>query len=203
MSVQVGDILKMVAILNWVDGDIMQNVFNAVIGGTGGPYDDEDIVDDALAWIDALYTGTEGRFTTDVSGSEVRVYIYDSVDDDWDEVGSGAWTFVGTDPGDVLPRGVALLVNAKTIDPDVSGKKYLGGATESGQTDGLWTSTALGGYATWAAEWVDPFVGSVSTADWITGVWSVKNTVFKPFTGTVIIPTIPAYQRRRKQGVGI
>ena len=203
MSIQVGDILRIVAVLNWLDGDIMQNVFNAVITGTGGPFDEGDIVDDALDWIDTIFTELDNAQVDTLDGSEIRVYIYDSIDDDWDEVGSVAW---GHDPvitSDELPRGVAGLVNCKTSDPDVSGKKYFGGFGEGSVQLGLWSSSLLTLIAAAAVEWVTPFVGATSGANWTPGIWSPTNTNFYHMTGDVIIPAIPAYQRRRKQGVGI
>lgn len=203
MSITVGDVLKVVAILSWVDGNIVQNVFNAVIGGAGGPYDDDDIVADAVTWLEAIYDGTTGNLSNDLTASEVRVYVYDPVDEDFDEVGSDVWSEPAGSAVDSLPRGVAGLINCKTLDPDVNGKKYIAGFTEAGQTDGLWDAGALAALASVAADWIAPFVGSDSVADWIPGVWSPTTLLFKAMSGTVIIPTIPAYQRRRKQGVGI
>lgn len=203
MSIQVGDILRIVAVLQWLDGDIMQNVYNAVISGSGGPYDEDDIVADALDWVETMYANLVARDSDDMDGSEVRVYEYDAGDDDWDEIGSDAWVYNPTGTSEQLPRGVARLVNFKTSDADVSGKKYLGGGVEDAAASGLWSAgeiTALGNYA---GDVVTPFAGATSGADWVPGVWSPTGTVFVVYTGAVIIPTIPAYQRRRKQGVGI
>lgn len=203
MSITVGDILKVVAILNWVDGDVMQNVFNSVIGGTGGPFTDGDIVDDAEDWVGTMFANLVAGITNDLDGSEVRVYLYDAIDDDWDEVGSTSWTFNPTDAGEYLPRGVASLINCKTTDPDVNGKKYIGGQTEVAQDDGLWGSGHLTNLGLFADDWTDTFTGATSGASWVPGVWSPTNTNFYAMSGTYIIPTIPAYQRRRKRGVGI
>lgn len=203
MSVSVGDILRVVAVIQWLDGDIMQNVFNAVIGGAGGPYTDSDIVDDGVAWLDNMYANLTPTWTNEIDGSEVRVYIWDTVDQDWDEVGSGAWTWNPGGAGDFLPRGVAGLINVKTTDPDVSGKKYLGGLTEAHNTDGLLNATWLAASALFAIDWATDFVGGTSGADWEPGIWSPTESLFFNMSGTVLIPAIPAYQRRRKDGIGI
>lgn len=203
MSITVGDVLRVVAIMQWLDGDIAMNVFNAVISGTGGPYDDLDIVDDAVAWLDLIYGEITAQVSTDLDGAEVRVYIYDTVDDDWDEVGSDVWTWNPTSAGEPLPRGVAALVNVKTLDPDVNGKKYYPGMTEAGSTDGLWGAGTVTDLQDSSTEWVGTFAGAVSGADWVPGIWSPTRTNFYPFSGTIIVPTIPAYQRRRKNGIGI
>lgn len=203
MSIIVGDILRVVAVMIWDDGGIAQNVFNAVISGTGGPYDEQDIVDDAEAWLDDMYANLTSKCPTELDGSEVRVYIYDGIDDDWDEVGSNVWGWNPSATDSQLPRGVAGLINAKTLDPDVSGKKYLAGFTELQNEEGLWAAATLASMVLFGVDWTTAFVGAVSTADWVPGVWSVVNTNLHPFSGTEIIPTIPAYQRRRKPGVGI
>jgi hypothetical protein len=203
MSIQVGDVLKVVAILSWLDGDIAQNVFNAVITGTGGPYDDGDIVADALTWVGTMYANLTSNMSDEIDGSEVRVYTYDNVDDDWDEIGSSAWTFNPSEATDQLPRGVAGLVNARTTDPDVNGKKYLPGICEGGCTDGQFGAGQLSAHANFADDWMSSFTGGTSGASWVPGIWSPTRTNFYACSGTAIIPSIPAYQRRRKRGVGI
>lgn len=203
MTLSVGEILQIVTVLQWLDGDIMQNVWNAVISGSGGPYDEADVVDDMEEWMDEVYANIVDRTSDGLDGSEVRCYVYDPVDDDWDEIGTNAWGFSPSDAGEALPHGVAALINCKTSDPDVSGKKYMGGAGESSADDALWSSTHLSALAALAVDWVTPFVGSTSGADFTPGVWSPTRTNFFFMTGQVVIPTIPAYQRRRKQGVGI
>lgn len=203
MSLTIGDILKVVAVLQWTDGDIAQNVFSTVITGSGGPFDEADVVDDMLDWVEAMYLNIVDRVSDELDGSEIRVYIYDSVDEDYDEIGSAVWTFNPTDVNSQSPRGVAGLLNCKTADADVNGKKYLPGSTEAGVDEGLWSTGELLDYAAFAVDWVTGFVGATSGASFFPGVWSPTNLAYYAMSGTVIIPTIPAYQRRRKQGVGI
>jgi len=203
MSISVGEILKVVAVIQWLDGDIMQNVFSTVVSGSGGPFDEADIVDDMLEWVEEMYANIVTGVTDDVDGSEVRVYVYDPVDDDYDEIGSVAWVWNPSDTGEYLPRGVAGLINCKTTDPDVSGKKYIGGITEVGAVDGLIGNGMITLLSNFAVDWVTGFTGSTSSADFTPGVWSPTRTNFYAMSGSVIIPTIPAYQRRRKQGIGI
>lgn len=202
MTVSVNDILKVVVTCVWTDGNIMQNVFNALIDGGGGPFDDDDIVADAVTWADDMY----GNLTTDVSvlldGSQVQVYKYDSVGDDWDEVGTGIFTWNPSAAPDQLPRGVAGLLQSRTSNPDVQGKKYVGGLTEAAVTDGLFTATEMTNLIAFATDWVTDFVGSDSVADWNPGVWSPTNLILYLMTDNFGANIIPAYQRRRKRGVG-
>lgn len=203
MSVTDGTVLKMVVSLLWTDGNIIQNVFNAVVTGGGSPWDNADIVLDAISWAEDLYFNLTGGTSDELDGSQVQVYEYDSVDDDWDEVGSGAFVWDPAGTAEQLPRGVAGLINLKTTDPDVSGKKYIGGMLESNNVDGLWSAAILADFLSFAVDWYASFVGTDSGATWSPGIWSVKDTVFKLALPSVVIPTVPAYQRRRKRGVGI
>ncbi len=203
MSIQVGDILRVVAVLSWLDGDVAMNVFNAVIGGSGGPYDDADVLDDAVSWVGAMYAEVVAEISDNMDGSEVRVYIYDSVDDDWDEVGINSWTFNPTGTAENLPRGCAALINARSLDPDVNGKKYLPGFVEGFAIDGLWSAGTVVKLAAFGAEWATAFTGSVSGASWVPAIWSPTDTVARAMNGTILVPSIVAYQRRRKDGVGI
>lgn len=203
MSITVGEILRVVAIMGWTDGNIMENVFNMVVTGTGGPFDEEDIVGDALDWLETMYANMTSFVSENVAGSEVRVYVYDPVDDDWDEIGSDAWTWTPNVTADELPRAISVLINAKTSDPDVNGKKYLGGITEGGVALGLINSITLTAAALFAVDWLTAFTGAVSGASLTPGIWSPTRTNFLVATGTYLIPAIAAYQRRRKRGIGI
>lgn len=203
MTVTVGDILKVVAVMQWDNGNIAQNVFSVLIGGGSGPFANLDVVDDMEDWLDDMYANVAIRMHENMDGSELRVYVYDSVDDDYDEIGSGVWSFLPGNTGDELPLGVAALINAKTTNADVNGKKYLPGMVQTNVVDGLWEGTTLAALVLFGVDWTTAFVGATSAAEFTPGVWSPTRTLFFPFSGTEIIPTIPAYQRRRKQGVGI
>lgn len=202
MSVTDGTILRVVVSNLWLDGNLVQNIFNAVVTGAGAPWDDADIVDDAIAWADNMFANLTTFISEDMDGSQVQVYKYDAIDDDWDEVGSASWAWDPSQTGDYLPRGVAALLNIKTTDPDVSGKKYIAGICDTHLVDGLWTSTVLAALLAFGVDWYTGFAGGVSGATWSPGIWSVVGTVFKAVIAQTIIPTIPAYQRRRKRGIG-
>lgn len=203
MTLPVGTILRVVASLLWTDGEVLQNVFNAVITGAGGPFDEDDVVDDMEQWLSDMYVNFGTYMTDNIDGSECIVYEYDSVDDDWDEVGRKTFTFNPTNTGHYFARGNAALINAKTLDPDVSGKKYFGGFTEDSGQDGLWGGALLAVLATVLSEWATGFVGAVSGASFTPSIWSPTNKNAYAMTGSGTIPAVVAYQRRRKDNVGI
>ena len=203
MAIADGDILRIVASFLWTDGNINQNVFNAVVTGGGAPWADTDIVDDAEDWLDNMFANITGDLSDEIDGNEVIVYKYDAVGDDWDEVGSQSWTFNPTQTVDQLPRGVAALVRLWTTDPDVQGKKYVPGLTEASVQDGLFAAGIITNLLAFAADWYTPFAGAASGATFTPGIWSVVGTVLKLGIDHIATSTIPAYQRRRKRNVGI
>lgn len=203
MSVVDTDILRVVASMLWDDGNVNQNVYNCIVSGGAGPYADSDVADDMEDWLDNLYANLPGHVAPELSGNEVLVYKYDSVGDDWDEVQSQSWTWVGTAATTELPRGVAGLVRLWTDDPDVQGKKYMPGFCEGSLQDGLWVAGAIADLLAFGADWYLPFVGAATGATFTPGIWSVVAKVFQAAVNHYATSTIPAYQRRRKRNVGI
>lgn len=203
MSVADGDVLRIVASMLWTDGNVNQNVFNVIMGGSGAPWDDVDIIDDAQDWLDDMYANITAHASDEIDGNEVIVYKYDAVGDDWDEVGSQSWTWNPTSVTDQLPRGVAGLVRLWTEDPDVQGKKYIPGLTESSVNDGLFNAGVLTDLLAFAADWYLPFVGAASGGTFTPGIWSVVGKLLVEAVDHIASSAIPAYQRRRKRNVGI
>lgn len=203
MSVTDGTILRIVASFLWTDGNVNQNVYNAVVTGAGAPWDEDDIVADAEDWLDDMYLNIAGAMSDEIDGNSVTLYEYDGVDDDWDEIGSDSWLFNPTGATDQLPRGTAALVRMWTSDPDVQGKKYIPGLCEGSLNDGLYNASLITDLLAFAADWYLPFTGGASGATFTPGIWSVAGTVFKAGINHVATSTIPAYQRRRKRNVGI
>ena len=203
MSITEGTILRIVVQCLWSDGNIIQNVFNAVPTGGSPPYDEDDIVDDALDWADTMYANITPTISDELDGNNVTVYEYDPVDDDWDEVGSASFTWNPSNVAEQVPRGVAGMARAWTTDPDVQGKKYIAGLCETNILDGMISSGSLSDMLDFATDWVGPFVGIASGGTWTPGVWSVVGKVFKAMVDHYAVTGIPAYQRRRKRNVGI
>lgn len=203
MSVVEGTILRIVASMLWTDGEVAQNVFNAKVTGAGGPWDEADIVDDAVGWADTMYAHITSQISNTLDGNYVAVYKYDAVHDDWDEVGSASWVWNPANTGENTPRGCAGLIRLWTEDPDVQGKKYIAGFTETNTSFGTLQATPLAAMANFAGAWWDAFTGSVSGATWTPGIWSVVGKVLQIALEHYAASAIVAYQRRRKPNVGI
>lgn len=203
MTVAVGDILRIVMNFTWDGGSIQQNVYNCKIGGSGGPFDAQDVCDDMADWMDNLYDNVKASMSQDLTSGLATVYVWDPVDGDWDELGSGNPAFSCSSVGDVLPYGIAAMIRANSTDPDVQGRKYLGGFTEDQQSDGSWGASPLTYFLAFGADWVAQFVGSTSGATFDPGVWSASSSTFYAFIANYIVNAIANYQRRRRPGVGI
>jgi hypothetical protein len=139
----------------------------------------------------------------EIDGNETLVYKYDTVGEDWDEVTSNAFPFNPSASVDQLPRGVALLARLWTTDPDVQGRKFIPGLVETNVTDGLFTGAIVTNALAFAADWFTAFVGSASGATFTPGIWSVVQAALLLGVDHIAVSSIPAYQRRRKNNVGI
>lgn len=203
MTITTGDILRLVVSGVWTDGNIVQNVYSCLISGAGGPWDDEDVLDDLEDWADDMYANMTAFTSAFLDGDQVQGYVWDPVGLDYDLFANEPWTWNPSDVGQQIPRGVATFLKAPTTDPDVQGRKYLAGLTEASSAEGLLSAGYIAAMLLYGGDWITPFIGLLTTATFTPGVWSVKNSAFFAFTAEVAAITIPAYQRRRKRGVGI
>lgn len=203
MAIPDGAILRLVASILLPESVIAQNVFYAVFADTGGSNDDLDVLSDLGDYIGDVWDKIKGSISVDVTMTGIKVYIYDPLDPDWDEVGDELIGIAGVSGTDMLTHGVAALIHAKTTDPDVQAAKFIPGMGEANTVDGLFIAAALTAMTNYADEWTTPFVGAATGGDFAPGVWSVANTLFYMFNGTEVVNAIPGYQRRRKPGVGI
>lgn len=203
MAISEGTILRIVGSMLFPDSVIAQNVFNAVLTTAGGSSAEVDVVADMADWLEDMYFHLLAYISDTATSTDVKVYEYDDIDDDWDEVGSDTWTAAFGNAEQMLPNGVAVIVHARTTDPDVQGTKYLGGMGE----DRVHENDIAGALATVALdfldEWITPFVGSASGATFTPVIWSPTGTVAVAMSGTGYVNAQVGYQRRRKPGVGI
>lgn len=203
MAVLDGAILRVVASFLFPESVIAQNVFYTVFSPDNGSADEADVISDLVDWVEAMYTEIDNVIVNDVTTTQIQVYVYDSIDDDWDEVGNSPWSVTMLASADMMPHGCAIIAHCQTSDPDVRGTKYIGGPDD----DSAAASAIVGGVLTqmlaFAAEWVTPFVGAVTAGTFGPGIWSPKNTSFFLANGTYSINGDIGYQRRRKPGVGI
>lgn len=106
----------------------------------------------------------------------------------------------GTEGGSALPNGVAFLVTFRTDVSHVVMRKYFGGLTETDTIQpGVFTSTVIGAGADIISLLFNPITSAGRTYQY--GTLSSKTGTFKvPQSATAYGE--PAYQRRRRRGVG-
>lgn len=196
-------ILRIVATLLFPENVLVQNVFYSIFEDTGASADPDDVITDLTTWLHDAYDELAGQIPNTIEAQTGRVYIRDLIDDDWDEVGFGLMSDSFAGGSDMNVHGVAGLVHAETVDPDVMAAKYLAGLGEGTTTDGIFTAAVITAMGLFAIEWMTPFVGVATGGDFTPGVWSPTNLAFFDFGSSAIVNHIPAYQRRRKPGVGI
>lgn len=203
MSVEAGAILRCVAELIMPGSTVAQNVYYATFNDTGGSNADQDVVDDVGAWLNSLYNELRHEMTSATTAGQVKVYIWDDVGLDWDELGSFTMTFVNDGAGEMLPHGVAAVITARTFDPDVNGRKFFAAFSEASQSESSLVGSALLALLEAAEIWVTTFTGTATGSTFYPGVWSVVGLIFRRMVDHYIINGTMGYQRRRKPGVGI
>jgi len=202
MSFTNGDIAKVC--LRWQVGIIglAVNVFQASLTqATPHTLTTLDAVTELGDWISRILLPMAPHIV--VSCDIMDLLVYKKVGALWNLEGPAPYVFTPGSIGDPLPSGVAALIEAYTDTSRVQGKKYFVGLSETGQTAGLWVVGVLSAMLQSAVEWSTSFAGIVDpTGRWYPGVWSLKKGDFRVFVAHVSTKDVPAYQRRRKAGVG-
>lgn len=190
-----GDILNIVAGFSLL-GQTVLNVYDMFVGDDAP---DSELLQDIELQLSAAYNELDVSFVTGFQPLSIKVTNRTKNTD------VGETDFLGfeggTNAGDPLPPGVALLVTFPTNQLKTRGRKFIPGLAEVQTTGGLFSGSVLTQAAAYAAAIAAGFIGGVSGVPSIFGVVD-KLGMFKTFTGG-IVSTVPAYQRRRKQGVGI
>lgn len=177
-----------------------QNVFHYVL--EGNTQTDEDIFDVMLAWLTLDWApGWE----------EVAANVATIIGCTADIVGTDGLTIraVGAQPLDIdgtvgdqsMPAAVAALLTASTDDPRARGRKFVPGVSEGQIDNGLFAAGATALFTVLLEAYIDSLTAGSGSA-LVPGVLSLTDAAFKAFNGGGTTTLIPAYQRRRKPGVG-
>lgn len=199
MTIVTDDLCRVTARMLWQSTVTMIGTFYAAMAG--GPVTDGDAVADLAEWVDRVYD------TMDVLLSDDLVFvdlIIDKVLPTPSHLDTVPWPTMtnGGAAGDPLPSGVAGLVSFSTQVFRRRGRKYIGGMAEAQLLGGLWTSSCLTAMATFGSEAGTTFAGVNSGELWVPVVFSVLDETVGVITASVA-HAVPAYQRRRRPGVGI
>ena len=197
MTINTNDVIRASAIMRLSNADDIVNVFH-VEAQTVGAELQIDLRADIATYIESIYLEFDQEIHTSVSFDTIELF---NVTDGNPEPSVGWPTLVaGLKVDDPVPDGVAALSIGRTGVSRVVGKKFWPIATEGDLIGGTW----IAGYLTLIdnanAKWIAPFTGA-SGVTWDPGVFSRVAALFRPFTEAAS-SAVPAYQRRRKRGVG-
>lgn len=181
-------------------GDCM-NVFHFRLSGTVG--DDADvldgIVDGWLAYWHLLWKSIAASSAV-LSHLDADVINIDGTVDR--NLGSAIVNVAGTVGGEVTSAAVSGYLLAYTPIPKARGSKYIPGMSEVGVAAGAFTTGVQTVLTQLLILYASQYVGTGGLR-LNPGVLSLVLAEFIDFLGTGLIETLPAYQRRRKAGVGI
>lgn len=177
-------------------GQTVLNVWHAVSTDAG---DDDDAMDEMAAKLDDLYSIVNGEM--DASLSYVGINFKNITENvvmgtrTWPSLSTGGYASI-----DALPLGVAACISFPTGIPGVRGRKFLPAYTEGSLVEALWNAATVDSLEDFAVDAVAGWLGSTIVGPWVFGVVD-KVGAFQPYD-SYIVNNVPAYQRRRKQGVG-
>jgi len=162
-----------------------------------------DLVANVATWWDEIMGHMESSIATNVSAEQVVVYHVDDATGDETVLDDATITFNPSASGGLAPHGAAALLTAQVFQDRGVLKLFFPGIADSLlSAEALWNGTVL---ADLALAGVPLLLGpnDVNGVDLEAGSWNGDNQVFKPIGTSATASAIPAYQRRRKPGVGI
>ena len=203
MTVEIGDVLKLVASVSMPGNWTAQNVFYVKLGGTS-PITDAEAESEAVSYVEAIYDTMDGEISQDCSLDDLTIHKY--VPDPgvgWetgDYVGVANLTDNFTGVIQMLPHAVAAVVTGFVSDVKVRSRKSFAGFAEDQQDDSLWVAGALTALANAAAAWIADWTW-IGTEYFDPGV-PLQDGSWLPLIAT-LVGAVAGSQRRRKPGVGI
>jgi hypothetical protein len=197
----VGDIIRLVVEYSIPGASTVLNVFHWLI--VDGNPDSPDVIDDFEDWV----TNVWGVDWTDLAQSACSIIglaldIVDVSGHVLENIGAETLAIAGGVGGEVGVAAASAFMKADTALPKTRGTKYIPGLGEGNLTDGLLTTETLGDVALLFLDYILLYIGAVSSARYVPGVVSRTEEAFVEFEGGGYFTDVPAYQRRRKPGVG-
>lgn len=197
-----GDIIRVVFTWLLTNDDIAQNIFHFFVD-SGTESSLTDLVDDVEDWLEAALAANYGSISDEMTLDLIDIYKYNTANEVFDLLTNGVATSVtGTSVAEMMPHGVAYMLERRTENPRSTARTYLAGVPENGVADGLITASTMPSLIDIAEGLTDDLI-TTSTAVLKAGTFSRATGSFNLATGTVRVPQEPAYQRRRKPGVGL
>lgn len=207
MTLASGDICRVAVRMKDENGADLVNVFYIRFSTLTETDDYDEIIPAIAGWVDDVYAQLNGVMSVDVIPYDLKVDKVEWISDEWkvtENIISMPWGdgFAPTQANDIMPEGVAALVTLHTNAGRHSGRKFLGGLTETvlGATGDM-AASAVPYIMGWASNFIQEFQVT-------TGLAQAKVVVPDTNTGVIrsilayTVSTVFAYQRRRRKGRG-
>jgi len=195
-----GDILRIVIQYGIPAASTMLNVFYARCTDS---VSDENVLLDWVEWAtDEWGAAWDNMGALLAEINQVSVDVVDFEGHVLANIGSEVLAIPGTVDFDPAAGGVAAYMKADTEIPKTRGSKYIPGLTEDNIDGGFFDVTILGELAVLFVKYLTDWIGAAGGKTYQMGVPSRTLLEFVPFEGGGTFTDVPAYQRRRKPGVG-
>lgn len=182
-------------------GSTAQNVFHMQLAS--GSVSDAVALADIANWVDAGWVDEWDNIAS--AGAYCEGFTADIMNDDGTvNRNLGGELFSGRDGAvveDIEPAAVSYFMYAPTANPKIRGRKFIPGVAETTVDNGLVDAATLTALIDLAEYFTNTYVNGPNS--YAMGVLSTVLNQFVPFTESYVISDVPAYQRRRKPGVGI
>lgn len=200
MTITSGDILKLVVDYVYPGAGTALNIFYHVFAGTDE--DDQDVLDAIADWVGVDWGDNWAPLsTTTAELNSVAVQIVDGLGVVLRDVGTEQIDRAGATGNEVSPAAVSAYIQADTDLPQVRGSKYIPAISEGVIEQGVLSAAGLLELGLLLVDYFSPIPVSPGN-NLFPGVISVKAAGFKAFQTSGNLNGVPAYQRRRKIGVG-
>lgn len=171
---------------------------------TGGGFDSDKFYTKMVTYLTELFNLGKDRFPTNAKWDYADYYYKRPTDPDWVKGDLLPLNLAGTDTNHELPAGVSAQITGHTTAKRRYGRKFFPAFSELESNDNVWLSQALVRLALMALKYVAG-IDCMTDLTWLYPI--VLRVVGGDFQWNIIRTgswsTLPAYQRRRKPGVGI
>jgi len=201
VTISNGDVIKLTLEYLYPGAGTALNVFHYAY--LGADISDATAVAALLDWADNDWGDTWDNLASTTATLANAVFeVVNVAGEVLADLGTEVIGRVGTNGGDVLPAAVSGYLSANTSTPGVRGSKYVPGFSEAAQTDGVLTVASAAQMAQLLLDYMATINVSAGN-NFFPVVRSTKLAGFPRLITAGTINLIPAYQRRRKEGVGI
>jgi len=201
MTVSNGDIVKVILEYVYPGASTALNIFHYVYSGASST--DEDTLDALETWFTADWADTWADLApSTASVDNLKAQIVSAAGVVLRDLGTAVIGVPGILGSEVNPGAVSGYLMANTASPQIRGSKYVPGISEGAIVAGLFSAPAVLDLGLLLVDYLAN-ITIITGERLLPGCLSTKTGGFVTFTDSGLINSTPAYQRRRKPGVGI